>query len=97
MNWIIINLILVEEIYKNNLDELADIVDGDVEAAVKNVRLKADKALENIQVHNKNTAVVGKDINKYINNNTIDRFVWTWRPMKDDEMWKWLEIKTSYC
>ena len=64
MNWIIINLILVEEIYKNNLDELADIVDGDVEAAVKNVRLKADKALENIQVHNKNTAVVGKDINK---------------------------------
>ena len=66
MNWIIIiiDLILVEEIYKNNLDELADIVDGDVEAAVKNVRLKADKALENIQVHNKNTAVVGKDINK---------------------------------
>ena len=65
LNWIIIiDLILVEEIYKNNLDELADIVDGDVEAAVKNVRLKADKALENIQVHNKNTAVVGKDINK---------------------------------
>ena len=60
----LIDLILVEEIYKNNLDELADIVDGDVEAAVKNVRLKADKALENIQVHNKNTAVVGKDINK---------------------------------
>ena len=29
MNWIIIDLILVEEIYKNNLDELADIVDGD--------------------------------------------------------------------
>ena len=65
LNWIIIiDLILVEEIYKNNLDELADIVDGDVEAAVKNVRLKADKALENIQVHNKNAAVVGKDINK---------------------------------
>ena len=64
MNWIIIDLILVEEIYKNNLDELADIVDGDVEAAVKNVRLKADKALENIQVHTKNAAVVGKDINK---------------------------------
>ena len=66
LNWIniVIDLILVEEIYKNNLDELADIVDGDVEAAVKNVRLKADKALENIQVHNKNTAVVGKDINK---------------------------------
>ena len=62
LNWIIIiDLILVEEIYKNNLDELADIVDGDVEAAVKNVRLKAEKALENLQVDNKTAVVVGRE------------------------------------
>ena len=42
--------ISVEEIYKTNLDDLADVVDGDVDAAVKNVRQKADKALANLRV-----------------------------------------------
>ena len=41
--------ISVEEIYKTNLDELADVVDGDVEAAVRSVRRKADKALESLK------------------------------------------------
>ena len=41
--------ISVEEIYKINLDELADVVDGDVEAAVRSVRRKADKALESLK------------------------------------------------
>lgn len=40
----------IEEIYKTNLDDLADVVDGDVDAAVKNVRQKADKALANLRV-----------------------------------------------
>ena len=39
----------VEEIYKNNLDEMADIVDGDVEASVRNVREDADRALERLR------------------------------------------------
>ena len=39
----------VEEIYKNNLDEMADIVDGDVEASVRNVRENADQALERLR------------------------------------------------
>ena len=41
-------MFLVEEIYKTNLEELADILDGDVEAAVKHVRLKAETAIENV-------------------------------------------------
>ena len=41
-------MLLVEEIYKTNLEELADILDGDVEAAVKHVRLKAETAIENV-------------------------------------------------
>ena len=39
----------VEEIYKTNLDEMADIVDGDVEASVRNVRADADRALERLR------------------------------------------------
>ena len=39
----------VEEIYKTNLDEMADIVDGDVEASVRNVRQDADLALERLR------------------------------------------------
>ena len=39
----------IEEIYKNNLDEMADIVDGDVEASVRNVREDADRALERLR------------------------------------------------
>ena len=39
----------VEEIYKTNLEEMADIVDGDVEASVRNVREDADRALERLR------------------------------------------------
>ena len=54
--------ISVEEIYKTNLDELADVVDGDVEAAVRSVRRKADKALESLK------ATDGNGNNKGIKN-----------------------------
>ena len=39
----------VEDIYKKNLDELADVLDGDVEAAVKNVRQKAESAVNKLK------------------------------------------------
>ena len=39
----------VEEIYKTNLDEMADIVDGDLEASVRNVREDAERALERLR------------------------------------------------
>ena len=44
----------VEEIYKQNLDDLSDIVDGDVDAAVRNVRLRAESALENLKTRDGN-------------------------------------------
>ena len=46
--------VLVEEIYKQNLDDLSDIVDGDVEAAVRNVRRRANSALENLKTRDGN-------------------------------------------
>ena len=36
----------MEEIYRTNLDEMTDVVDGDIDAAVINVRLNANRALE---------------------------------------------------
>ena len=39
----------VEDIYKKNLDELADVLDGDVEAAVKNVRQRAESAVNKLK------------------------------------------------
>ena len=47
-------LVSVEEIYKQNLDDLSDIVDGDVDAAVRNVRLRAESALENLKTRDGN-------------------------------------------
>ena len=44
----------VEEIYKENLDDLCDIVDGDVDAAVRSVRLRAEAALENLRTRDGN-------------------------------------------
>ena len=44
----------VEEIYKENLDDLCDIVDGDVDAAVRSVRLRAEAALENLKTRDGN-------------------------------------------
>ena len=44
----------VEEIYKDNLDDLCDIVDGDVDAAVRSVRLRAEAALENLRTRDGN-------------------------------------------
>lgn len=44
----------VEEIYKENLDDLCDIVDGDVDAAVRSVRLRAESALENLRTRDGN-------------------------------------------
>ena len=52
VNWCLV--VSVEEIYKQNLDDLSDIVDGDVDAAVRNVRLRAESALENLKTRDGN-------------------------------------------
>ena len=39
----------VEQIYRSNLEEMSDVVDGDVEAAAVNVRESAERALEMIR------------------------------------------------
>ena len=59
--------ISVEEIYKTNLDDLADVVDGDVDAAVKNVRQKADKALANLRVTDGNGNNRGEEARNFLN------------------------------
>ena len=52
VDWCLV--VSVEEIYKQNLDDLSDIVDGDVDAAVRNVRLRAESALENLKTRDGN-------------------------------------------
>ena len=60
----------VEEIYKTNLDEMADIVDGDVEASVRNVRQDAERALERLRSESAESDTKGTYLYNYRQNIT---------------------------